>query len=276
MSGDRPSWNFSAGDEISPGRSALSLLGGGHRCEAWLARNESRDQRLVIKLLRPNHVDNERSRRALAREARAVERVTHPSIVRLLDASVETARPLIALEHIDGPRLSTFVRRTRALTFGEVTKLGQELASALAVIHGAGLVHMDVKPKNVILGQQGTLIDFGMARTLAEVRTLDSPIGTTAYMSPEQCRADTICSFGPAGDVWGLGVTLYEAASRSLPFPKTTEQDVYPQTHLTPAPLPVDAPRPLAELIMSALAYEPADRPTASDLAADLERLSAP
>jgi serine/threonine-protein kinase len=133
---------------------------------------------------------------------------------------------------------------------------------------------MDVKPKNVIMAARPSLIDLGMARTAAEIRELDGPIGTTAYMSPEQCHAETICTFGPPGDVWGLGVTLYEAATRALPFTKSTDEDVYPQTHVAPVPLPGDVPRPLADLVMSALAYEPADRPTARDLTAELARLS--
>lgn len=273
MSSKHDSWKFKDDEEIVPGRYAVDMLGGGIRAEAWLAWDTTLHAIVVMKLLRPNFVDSERARRAMAREVRALKRLAHPAIVRMFDYSLDGERPFIVLESLDGPRVSTLLRNFGVLTPEQLVPLGLEVASALAYLHKLDLVHMDVKPKNIIMSATPKLIDLGMVRPLAEVRDLTTPVGTTAYMSPEQSQDETIATFGPPGDVWGLGVTLYEAASLEMPFSKSTEEDVYPQVHEQPKPLPRKVPVAIARIIMSTLAYDPAERPSATDLAAELEGL---
>ena len=273
MSKKHASWNFRDGEEIVPGRVAVDVLGGGIRAEAWLAWDTTLHTIVVVKLLRPTYVGNDRAIRAMAREVRALERLAHPAIVRMFDYSLEAERPFIVLESLDGPRVSTLLRRFGAFTPEQLIPLGLEVASALAYLHNLGMVHMDVKSKNIIMSSAPKLIDLGLVRPLREVEDLTSPVGTAGYMSPEQSKNDTIGSFGPPGDVWGLGVTLYEAVALRMPFPKGTEAEPYPQVRLAPEPLPRKVPEPIANIIMSTLAYEPGERPTAKELAADLEGL---
>jgi serine/threonine protein kinase len=120
------------------------------------------------------------------------------------------------------------------------------------------------------------LIDLSVARTIADARRDTGPIGTAAYMSPEQCDPARASEIGPAADVWGLGATVYELAAgrRAFPDPRPDAErlpDRYPQVAADPAPLPRRTPAPLAAAIEACLERRPTDRPTAAELAADLE-----
>src|SRR5687768_3682802 len=105
------SWNFAAGEAIVPGRHALKLLGGGDRYEAYVAWDDRLHVPVVAKLLRPHLVEDARSRRAIDAEAVALERLQHPVLVRSFGAVLHGNRPHLILEHIEGPRLSTLLRR---------------------------------------------------------------------------------------------------------------------------------------------------------------------
>jgi serine/threonine protein kinase len=267
------SWKFKDGEEIVPGRMAVELLGGGIRAEAWLAWDTSLHTTVVVKLLRPDFTDNERARKAIAREARTLKRLQHPAIVRMFDSTLNGPRPHLVLESLDGPRISTLLHTFGALTPEQLVPLGLELSSALAYMHNQSFVHLDVKPRNIIMSAMPRLIDLGMARTRQEIRDLTHPVGTDEYMAPEQCSGSTIKTAGPPADVWGLGVTLYQSVSLRRPFPGGTDETPYPQVDSEPAPLDRRIPSAVARIIMSCLEREPDARPTALDLAAELEGL---
>jgi serine/threonine-protein kinase len=267
---DLSAWNFEEGDEIVPGRYAAGLLGGGIRYEAYLAWDDRLLTFVVAKLLRPAYVADPHAQASLQREVEALERLRHPNLVRALAACPDGARPHLVLEVVDGPRLSTLMRRY-GVTIEQVLPLGLSLASALHYLSEERTVHLDVKPRNIVMSQVPKLIDLSIARTFDELADIASPVGTDPYMAPEQCDPARFSEIGPPSDVWGLGVTLYEAVARGLPFPTDVEIP-YPQ--LTHEPEPLDRrriPPALADLILSCLERQPGNRPTAAQVAAELE-----
>jgi serine/threonine protein kinase len=268
-------WGLEEGDEFVPGRLAVRLLGGGERYETYLAWDARLHALVVVKVLRPNLVDRPRARHALAAEAELLERLRHPVIVRSFDAVLDGPRPHLVLEYLEGPRLSTLIRRYGPLEPDQLLPLGLQLASAAHYLAAEGVVHLDVKPSNVIMGAPARLIDLSVARPLAELRPGSGRIGTDAYMAPEQCDPVTRGPITPAADVWGIGATLHHAASGAMPFPRATEDDRFPQLHEAPAPLPDSLLPELRALLAACLATDPAARPSPAELAAELEPLVA-
>lgn len=269
------SWEFEQGDEIVPGRHAVELLGGGRRYEAYLAWDDALHTLVTVKLLRPHLVSEPTARAAIAHEEAALSALQHPALVRCFDADIAGARPHLVLEFLDGPRLSTLIRRDGVIV-EQLLPLALELAAALHYLGHRGFVHLDVKPKNVIMSAPPRLIDLSIATPLDSVAQLATPTGTDAYMAPEQCLPERFTEIGPPADVWGLGVTLYEAISRSLPFPEGEGEAEsgparYPQLAAEPHPLKADVPAPLADLILACLAKEPHQRPTALQVAGAVE-----
>jgi serine/threonine-protein kinase len=259
--------------ELVPGRFAVRQLGGGERYETYLAWDDHLFALVVVKVLRPHLVDDERSLRGLASEARMLERLNHPVLLRSFGAEPEGPRPHLVLEHLDGPRLSTLVRRYGPLSREQLLPLGLQLCSALHYLGREEIAHLDVKPSNVIMGAPARLIDLSIARAFDRLPSIRHPIGTDAYMSPEQCDPVGRGPITAAADVWGMGATLYHAASGRPPFPRGSDDERYPQLREPPLPLPERVEAPLRELLERCLEADPAARPIASELAGELELL---
>ena len=269
-----PSWDLTEGDPITTERYALQLLGGGHKYEAYLAFDEHLQSVVVAKLLRPHLVEEASALKIMRTEAAALTRLNHPVLLRCFDVVEGGPKPHLVLEHLDGPRLSTLLRKQKRLALEQVIPLGLQLSSALHYMHREEMVHLDVKPKNIIMGGPPRLIDLSVARTFEQARLATEPIGTDAYMAPEQCEPKLMGGMGPQSDVYGWDVTMYEAITGALPYPKfdhDTETDRFPQLHLDPLPLGSDVPPVLAELIMSCLEKRPENRPVQSNIADLLE-----
>jgi serine/threonine protein kinase len=266
------SWRLDAGEPIVAGRIALLRLGGGERYEAYVAWDERLHATVVAKLLRPHLVDDERSRRALEDEATALRALEHPALVRSFGAVLDGQHPHLVLEHLDGPRLSTLIRRTGPLAVEQVVPLARQLVAALAFMHHEGWLHLDVKPRNIIMTGAPRLIDLSLARSFARARRVRSPIGTDAYMAPEQCDAARFGNIGPATDIWGLGATVFETLTGGQAFPGA-DGDRFPQLTQEAPPLPRHVPRELASAIGACLAREPRERPDTDALDDALESL---
>jgi serine/threonine protein kinase len=270
---ERPTWGLVEGDAIAPGRTVLGRLGGGRRFEVFLVWDDHRLAVLVAKLLRPDQASDPVGLRELEREASALARLSHPAIVRGFDAVLDGRFPHLLIEHLEGPTLCDLILRDGALAVEQVLPLGLHVAAALHYLAGEGMVHLDVKPENIVMGAPPRLIDLSVARSVDDARRLRMPVGTDGYMAPEQCDP-AVGSIGPATDVFGLAATLWHAVGGERPFPRQGAER-FPQLRRSPSPLPRRVPRALSDLLSAALARDPAARLSASELAHGLEPLVA-
>jgi len=270
-------WRLEEGDPIAPGVSALKLLGGGLRYEAYLAWHERMRSLVVAKLIRPGLVDDSRARRGLAEEVEMLDALDHPVLIRGFDVELEGDRPYVILEHVEGPRLSTLLRRYGPLPPDQLLPLALQLLAATHYMAGSGFAHLDIKPSNIIMSGPPRLIDLSLARSLERCAALTEPVGTDGYMAPEQCRPKPGVIGAPT-DVWGIGATLYRALTGELPYPGGDRNaelpaERWPQVREAPTPLPPSLPHELTEPVMDCLAYDPAERPAAGEVADRLEPL---
>ncbi len=288
--GDRPTanvtkpeesrWRFGEGDEIAPGRSAIKLLGGGFRYEAYLAWDDHLHSLVVIKVVRPGLVDDGHTLEGLESEVRLLECLNHPVLLRTFGSDLESRRPHVVLEHLEGPRLSSLLRKHGPLPPEQLVPLALELCAAIHYLAGEGVAHLDVKPSNIIMGAPPRLIDLSVARTFEQCERLRSGVGTDAYMSPEQCRPQEGPAVGPAADVWGVGATLFRAVAGERAFSRGDADsrvpvERWPQLHEPPKALGRKVPTAVAEPIMACLRHDPPERPTPAEVAAGLERVLA-
>lgn len=276
MADDRDSWGFSRGDAITPDLTAMKLLGGGSAYEAYLAFDELTYGPVVVKVVRPGQVEDEKTLRGLRREVDNLATVNHPVMMRGLRHELEGDRPHLVLEHLDGPRLSSLIRRHGPLQEQQYLPLAVEVASALHYLRRIGYVHLDVKPSNVIMGAPARLIDLSVARTTAEAADLDHPIGTDPYMAPEQCDPPRTGTPGPASDVWGLGATLFEAIAGYKAFDRAgpgavTVEERFPQVVDPPYELPERVADDVAKVVYACLEPDPANRPLPHEVAEGLQ-----
>ena len=274
------SWELVEGDEIVPGRHAVRLLGGGRRYEAYLAWDDGLLALVVAKLLRPDQAQEPAALAALAAEAEMLEGLQHPAIMRSFGAVLQGARPHLVLEYLEGPHLSSLLRNYD-VALDQTLALGLQLCSAAHYLGRRAVVHLDFKPRNIIMAGPPRLIDFSLALRTSALAAVSAPLGTATYMAPEQCDPARFCELGSAADVWGIGVTLYWALAAHSPFPEPAlEEDAspelrYPQLVNEPRPLSDSVPPALAELIGGMLAPRAAQRPAAGQVAAALEPLVA-
>ncbi|HEX6130701.1 MAG TPA: serine/threonine-protein kinase [Actinomycetota bacterium] len=268
-------WDLAEGETIGNGLTALRHLGTSNTHEVYLAWDEERYTPLAAKLLLPHRVEDARARADLRAEGELLRALDHPVLPRCFRIDVDGERPHIGIEYVDGPRLSTVIRRQARLAVEQAVPLLQQVSAALHYLAGRGLVHLDVKPKNVIMSPPPRLIDLSVARTIGDARRTTRPIGTDPYMAPEQTGTGLAHEIGPETDVWGLGVSLYESLTGTRPFPPGdpggTPEERFPQLRAEPADLPKDVPADLADLIHATLRKRPQDRPTAREVADALD-----
>lgn len=270
-------WDLEQGDEIAPGRFALTKLGGGHAYEAYLAWDDHLSFLVVAKLLRPHLVDDADSLRALAREADVLDRLRHPLVVRGFGAVSTGARPHLLMEYLEGPHLARLIRKGGPLALEQFVPLAIHLCSAVQYMANERVVHLDIKPRNIVVANPPKVIDLSVARSSERAQKIRGRIGTDLYMAPEQCEPEELGPIGSPADVWGLGVTLYQSIAAKLPFsrPRDYEREEplsrFPQLGGEPAPLPKSVPAALAEVILSCLQDDPSSRPKADEVAAMLE-----
>ncbi len=226
----------------------------------YLARGAG-GRTLAVKVIRPEYTDDPAFRARFRREVDAARRVGGPWTAPLLDADPDAEHPYLVTAYIPGPSLTQAVSEHGPLPAPTVRALGAGLAEALVAIHGVGLVHRDLKPSNVLLSLDGPrVIDFGISRAIdASVLTrTGSPIGSPAFMSPEQVSG---LDAGPASDVFSLGSVLVFAATGTGPFDGSIVAAVL-HSVVTRDPSLAAVPADLRDLVRACLDKDPAARPT--------------
>ncbi|PSJ30616.1 hypothetical protein B7P34_00995 [Streptosporangium nondiastaticum] len=250
-------------DRVGPYR-LEGRLGAGGMGEVFLGRSPGGRQ-VAVKLIRQEHAADPQFRRRFAREVEAARQVGGFHTAQVIDADPEAESPWLVTAYIPGRSLDEVVASDGPLASETVGALGAGLAEGLAAIHACGLVHRDLKPSNVIMSDDGPrIIDFGIARPVgaSSLTSAGVVIGTFAFMSPEQVRADQAHA---AGDVFSLGAVLAYAATGRGPFDAETIPAIVHRI-LNEAPELGEVSGTLRNTIEACLAKDPDDRPAASDL----------
>ncbi|WP_310741904.1 protein kinase domain-containing protein [Microbispora sp. H13382] len=262
------------GDPPQIGRYTLTgRIGVGGQGTVYHAVDPSR-QPVAVKWIRPDLTGDIAGAQRFLREVAAAKRVAAFCTAQVLDTGVEYDRPYIVSEFIDGPSLQQSIATSGPIRGNALSRLAVGTATALAAIHRAGIVHRDLKPPNVIIGPDGPrVIDFGISRALDTTSSLTSvPIGTPAYMAPEQFLNQDI---GPAADMFAWAGTIVFAASGSAPFGNQSLPAVINRI-LNAQPDIRDIEGRLRDVVASCLDKDPARRPSAQQVIDALIEQSAP
>ena len=278
MKAMKQSWDFAEGAEIADGRTVLEPLGGGGRYEVYLVLDASIGAEAVAKVLRPDRTEDERAVNAMRREAMLLDRLEHPVLVRGLASVLEGPYPHLLLKYVNGANLKDVLEAEATLPTGEALDLAVDLLAAAEHLAQHEVVHLDIKPSNVVMTDPPRLIDLGAARSFEELEARRTPIGTAAYMAPEQCDPGST-PVGPPADVWGVGITLYHALTGNRPFSKpgprgSAPAERYRQLMEQPRPIPDYVPAPVARQVLRMLERDPDARPTAAEATAALDALA--
>lgn len=274
---------LAAGSILVPGYEIIEHLHQSKNFDVYYVFSEERACRCVAKAPRQDLLEVAKVRRGLLHEGRLLEKFTHPHIVRLYEI-LEKPLPTLILETLTGETLSYIIDTNyRRLPLSSVVNLGLHLCSAVHYLHAHGILHLDLKPSNIV-SESGLakILDLSIASPPGRSKR---GAGTRQYMAPEQVRGEHV---GPATDVWGIGATLYEAATDVTPFNAEYETDTASLTWTDTDPEAYEqvlrraepvryhrrVPAVFANAVDSCLEPDPARRPTLEDLTRSLEALA--
>ncbi|MBB4912093.1 serine/threonine-protein kinase [Actinophytocola algeriensis] len=244
-------------------------IGTGAMGVVWTAHDERLNRTVAVKrlLLQPGLPPEEQAE-AVARcmrEGRIAARLHHPNAISVFDVVDEDGAPCLIMEYLPSKSLAMVMSERGPLPAREVARIGAQSAAALAAAHAAGIVHRDVKPGNILLGDDGTvkITDFGISRASDDVTVTKTGMiaGTPAYLAPEAAVGNDPT---PASDVFSLGSTLYAAVEGEPPFGLT--ENTLQLLHAVAAGRinPPQLAGPLTGVLVAMLAAEPEQRPTTS------------
>lgn len=247
--------------------------------EAW-----SGGERVAIKVLSVQAVSSAAVVARFKQEAELLARLEHKNLIRVRTHGHEPPNVhYMVSDFFEGKSLADLIRPGR-LTPKKCLEVVSIVAEACSFSHMKQVVHRDIKPSNILVGKGGAvcLTDFGLAKDVARTDAqltqmgFGKLLGTPAYMSPEQARGE-LSKVGPASDVYSLGSVIFRGLTGRYPFAFNSYMKTVQAIALGPAPrlksLRPDAPEALDDLLARAMAQEPAQRPSALQLSADLKRL---
>jgi serine/threonine-protein kinase len=271
---------YGQGEPLGASYRLVELLGTGATGEVWRVEHTATGDAFAAKLLRAELAADPQIVERFVRERSVLLALQHPSIVRVRDLVVEGDRLAIVMDLVPGGSARDLLAATGPLTARDALTITAETLDALAAAHEQDVTHRDVKPDNVLLqtawspGATGDVrvTDFGIASVVAErERTTTGLLGTPQYMAPESISHGRA---GPAADVYGAGVMLYELLSGRTPFAGPGTDFAVAYRHVTSNPPPLDVPDALWAAVSALLTKDPNARPSAVDAAAALRRLA--
>jgi serine/threonine protein kinase len=245
----------------------LKQLGQGGMGVVYLAEDTQLGRQVALKVMQPACAAIPSNRERFLREARAAAALTHDHVVTIHQVGQFHGAPYLAMQFLQGESLDSYLRRKKPLTPGQICRIGREAATGLAAAHVRGLIHRDIKAANLWLeAPKGRvkILDFGLARIDSDVNLTGSGqvLGTPAYMSPEQARAQPLDG---RSDLWSLGVVLYRLCTGQMPFRGDDVLAVLTAIALENPPRPEEVnpatPPDLAALVMQLLAKNRDERP---------------
>jgi serine/threonine protein kinase len=250
------------GQQVGP-YTIVERIGRGGMASVYRAYEAALDRHVALKILPHELLERSGFSERFSREARLIARLEHPNIVPLYAFGIDAEVPWMALRLVTGGHLGERLEAS-PLPIDPGLRMFRMIASALDHAHAHAVIHRDLKPQNVLLGERGELYlaDFGVARLLEAGTALTqtgAAIGTPQYMAPEQAKGEDV---GPAADIYALGVMAYRWLGGALPFDADTPYAVMYKHVASPLPLePLAGLHPLARAaIEKALAKSPGDR----------------
>ncbi len=263
---------LAAGTVLAPGYRVVDHLQRTGIFDIYEVWSHERLCSCVAKVLRADYLNDPEERRRLRNEWRRLRGLRHPHLVPAYEM-LEDPQPVLILETLPGDTLETILEeRQRRLPLAEVVYLGLHLCSAMHYLHRHRLLHLDLKPSNIIsVGGAAKVLDLSIARPPGRGQR---GVGTRVYMAPEQARGGLLSA---ATDVWGIGAVLFEAASGRRPFAGYDKQMKYPQLERRAVSIRVHrrVPAAFASAVDRCLDPDPARRPTIEELAGLLQGLVA-
>ena len=257
----------------------LRKLGTGGMANVYLAEDQELGRRVAIKILNDRHAADDQFIERFRREASNAARLSHPNIVSIYDRGEAQGTYYIAMEYLEGHTLKELLLSRGPAPVPTAIEYVRQILSALGFAHRNGIVHRDIKPHNVVVGEDGRLkvMDFGIARAgTSQMTEVGSIIGTAQYLSPEQARGAPV---DQRSDLYSLGVLLYELLTGQPPFAGDTPLEVA-MKHISSPPAPPsslrpDIPRDLDFVVLRALAKNPAERyQSAEEMERELGRVA--
>ena len=245
-------------------------LGSGGMATVYLAYDRLLDREVAVKVLADRFAQDPAFVERFRREASAAAGLNHPNIVAVYDRGEAENTYYIVMEYLSGPDLKKVIREQGPLDPAVAVDNALQILSALTAAHGAGIVHRDIKPQNVMVGEDGRLrvADFGIARADADQQMTEagSVIGTAQYLSPEQAQGEETTA---ASDTYAVGIVLYEMLTGRVPFdgdrPVTVAMKQINEPPIPPRVFESGIPHELDAAVLKSLSKRPEDRFTTAD-----------